>query len=280
MKAFLIFLILILTVKQSYASCDWYNYNLMGRKIILDSPVKTSSIEGSEVQTLKPHRIMNVQVQAVDYYLAIKYSLDSKKVKQAPTGSSSRWNALYCMTLDDADFLDSSTSNIYVGFYDELQRDLFYEFLMSEPELKFTRSSNSETTQIDQLQVNINEHSFNEFEFEVALAKYLKNINSSLANKLREAVAKKEIHLEELLTDFTTRAELLDYLYNPKTKAKSKNMAQYFSVVGQYEKPLGDEQALNQYYLSTYAYLIFLKTLVNVKSLINKKEDHNNNLVQ
>lgn len=36
-------------------------------------------------------------------------------------------------------------------------------------------------------------------------------------------------------------------------------MAHYFDVVGDYKKPIGNEESYNQYYMSTYAYLLYLK---------------------
>lgn len=255
MKFFILAATLIFTTIQTQASCDWYNYNMMGQKAILE----TKSV-WSETNEHKVYRIMNVQKQAIDFYLALKYSSDLEKLKQAPVTYTTKWNALYCVTLDHSAMLDSSGANIYLGFKNEMQKDLFYEFLKQEPALKIMYPYSSDVINVDEIQVVLEEKTLTEFQLEVALAKYLKTVDdSSLPDKLSEAVKTKEINLNQIPSEFKNNSQLLEYLFHPQTPRVSESLAKYFDLVGKYEKPHNNESEVNQHYLSTYAYLVYLK---------------------
>lgn len=238
----------------SSADCRGYFYNLF------ESSNTLRVITNFKETRQSDFHIINVQKQSVDYYLGIKYSLASN-IPEASSESTVMSTAkyLYCSFATRADVTPSGFSNLYVGFSNELQRDLFYKMITTKNEvilsLDMVTGGYSDVSSIDKLKISIGEVLYSGFELEIKLAEQMPKLFPRIANKIIEAINEERINLADVDETLSNASQISNYL---KKSVTNRSINEYVKIVG-LEKESDLLIKEDQYTTSFFAYLLFLK---------------------
>jgi hypothetical protein len=232
--------------------CEWYYNNVVSRKNTIQK--LTSDSSGNNYS----RRIMNVQKQAVDHYLGIRFSSDPQMLAKKPSSDTHDkviW--AYCAIFADDPNIFSGQGNIYVGFSNQLHKDLFYEMLKSDTGLALSIEGYSDSMFIDEVTVSFNGKALKNMALEMKLAEQMPKLFPRVIKKIKKAIEEKRIKLSEIDGDIKEVSEINPYLQQAST---NPSINEFIDIVGQYKKT-GSFTEGAEYYNSLFAYLLYLKKL-------------------
>lgn len=238
---------------QSFAelvNCDWYYNNTLTKNNVLQ--INSTLYD----KNLKSFRIINVQKQMVEYYLGIRYSLDSNMLNIKPdNGTHSLAKSLFCAVSSGVNLANSGQFTLYLGFDNELQQNLFYEMLTSQTDVILTGYISSESISFSDLKVTIAGESYEGANLEIKMSEQLPKLYPKVTKKIVEAIKAKRIKLSEIDANLFEVNNLNNYLSELPV---NKSIGEYVSISG---LP-GDVSKIvsgAEYYRAIFAYLLFLK---------------------